>query len=253
MAKVTTGRRTALRMDDLGINLDGTVIPSSNNVRVDYGNGDYTDFGGTFTFLPGGTFTGTVKSVTHMVGGKSVFSVTGANADAQTLFALIDSGDILGAQAYVLRNNDSVVGNSEADVLYGFAGNDTISGNAGDDVLVGGAGRDKLTGGIGADAYTYWAKTDTGATFDTRDTIFGFSHAEGDKIDLSAIDAIEKTAGRNDKFRFVEELTGKAGQLTVDQVDAGWLVSGDTDGRNGADFTILVKSDAPLVATDFVL
>lgn len=149
MAKVTTGKRTALRMDDLGINLDGTVIPSSSNVRIDYGNGDYTDFGGTFTFLPGGQFTGTVNAISHVVGGKAVFSVANANADAMTLFALIDSGDILGAQAYVLRGADKINGNSQDDVLYGFGGDDIIQGGAGDDVLVGGGGLDRLSGGGG--------------------------------------------------------------------------------------------------------
>lgn len=252
MAKVTTGKRTALRMDDLGITLDGTVIPSSTNVRIAYANGDYTDFGGTFSF-PGGHFSGTVNTVKHVVGGKTVFDVTGANADAQTLFALIDAGDILGAQAYVLRGNDQVEGALDADVLYGFAGNDTLVGKAGDDVLVGGAGKDLLNGGGGADRYVFWSADDSGATLATRDTIANFSRAEGDRINLAAIDANETTAGTNEKFRLVDAFTGKAGQLTIEQVEKGWLVSGDTDGRDGADFTILVKSDGPVGATDFLL
>lgn len=253
MAKVTTAKRAALRMDDLGINLDGTVIPSTTNVRIAYENGDYTDFGGTFSFLPGGVFTGTVATVKHVVGGQTVFSVQGANADAQTLFALIDAGDILGAQAYVLRGGDTILGNGLADVLYGFDGDDTLSGNGGSDVLVGGKGRDTLNGGVGADRFAYWSADDSGLTQTTRDTIFGFSHAERDRIDLSAIDANENTAARNEKFTLVDAFTGRAGQLTVQQIAAGWLVSGDTDGRDGADFSILVKADGPLVATDFIL
>jgi serralysin len=169
------------------------------------------------------------------------------------LFALIDSGDILGAQAYVLRNADTVVGNSQDDVLYGFAGNDTLQGSGGDDVLVGGAGRDKLSGGTGADRYAFRSADDSGTMIDTRDVIYGFSHMEGDRIDLRAIDAVEKTGARNEKFRLVDEFTGKAGQLTVEEVAAGWLVSGDTDGEDGADFTILVKTDVPLVGGDFIL
>lgn len=252
MARVTAGKRSALRMDDLGINLDGTVMPSPTNVRIDYGNGDYTDFGGTFTFLPGGQFTGTVRTVTHVVGGKTLFSVSGANADAQTLFGLIDSGDILGAQAYVLRADDRIDGNGFNDVLYGFDGNDSLFGKAGDDVLVGGKGRDSLNGGQGKDTFAFWSVDDSGPAFAARDTIFAFSHAEGDRIDLSRIDANENTA-RNEKFRLVDAFTGKAGQLTVEEGASGWLVSADTDGKDGADFTIFVKSDTALVAGDFVL
>lgn len=252
MAKVTAGKRSALRMDDLGINLDGTVIPSSTNVRIAYGNGDYTDFGGTFTFLPGGQFTGTVRTVTHVVGGKTVFNVSGANADAQTLFALIDSGDILGAQAYVLRADDKINGNGLGDVLYGFDGDDTLFGNGGNDVLVGGKGQDSLNGGKGADRFAFWSTDDSGPTIATRDTIFGFNHAEGDRIDLSRIDANEGTT-RNDKFRLVEAFSGKAGELTVREGVAGWIVSGDTDGKDGADFTIVVKTDEALVGSDFIL
>jgi Ca2+-binding RTX toxin-like protein len=252
MAKVTAGKRSALRMDDLGINLDGTVVPSSTNVRISYGNGDFTDFGGTFTFLPGGQFTGTVRTVTHVVSGKTVFSVSGASADAQTLFALIDSGDILGAQAYVLRADDKISGNGLGDVLYGFDGDDTLVGKGGNDVLVGGKGRDSLNGGKGADRFGYWSTEDSGTTLATRDTIFGFNHAEGDRIDLSRIDANENTT-RNDKFRLVDAFTGKAGELTIREGGAGWVVSGDTDGKDGADFTILVKTDVPLVSGDFIL
>lgn len=251
MANVKAGKR-GLDMSDLGISLDGTVIASTTNVRVAFANGDYTDFGGSYTFISPTQFTGTVNAITHVVNGKVAFSVTGANADAQTVFALIDSGDILGAQAYVLRQDDKLTGSALGDVLYGFAGNDKIVGGAGDDVLVGGAGTDKLFGEAGADTFAFWSAGDSGLGVGIRDTIADFSHAEGDRIDLSAIDAVARTA-RNEKFTLVDDFTGKAGELTVDKVGTGWLVSGDTDGRDGADFVILVKSDAALVAADFVL
>jgi hypothetical protein len=252
MAKVTTGKRAALRMDDLFLSTDGEVTASRTNVRVTFDNGDYTDFGGSYTFVSPTQFTGTVTSITQVVGGKTIFSVSDVNADAQTLFGFLDAGDIQGAEAYVLRGKDLIEGNALDDVLYGFGGADTINGNSGNDELTGGLGRDKLNGGLGADTFFYNSVKESGVGVDLRDTIYGFSHAQGDKIDLSAIDANSKSE-INNSFKFVAAFSGKAGELTVSHVDAGWLVLGETNGKAGADFSILVKSDVALVASDFNL
>ncbi len=48
-------------------------------------------------------------------------------------------------------NNDTIIGNSLANVLNGAAGNDTIRGMAGPDFLIGGPGNDHLNGGTGND------------------------------------------------------------------------------------------------------
>jgi serralysin len=47
--------------------------------------------------------------------------------------------------------NDSLIGNSVANILSGNDGNDVIGGGAGDDTLNGGNGNDVLMGGLGAD------------------------------------------------------------------------------------------------------
>jgi Ca2+-binding RTX toxin-like protein len=47
--------------------------------------------------------------------------------------------------------NDTLIGDSNANVLNGNAGNDTFSGAAGNDVLLGGIGNDLLNGGFGLD------------------------------------------------------------------------------------------------------
>ena len=47
--------------------------------------------------------------------------------------------------------NDTLAGNSFANVLTGNAGNDVLVGNSGDDTLSGGNGRDILIGGLGID------------------------------------------------------------------------------------------------------
>jgi serralysin len=51
--------------------------------------------------------------------------------------------------------NDSITGNSVANMLKGNGGNDTISGLAGNDKLHGGLGNDTLTGGSGNDQFVF--------------------------------------------------------------------------------------------------
>jgi len=141
-------------------------------------------------------------------------------------------------------------GSAANDVLRGGAGNDTIYGNGGDDVIVGGAGSDSMRGGAGADRFVVENTADTPTS--GRDWIIDFSHAEGDRIDLSGIDAI--ASGANDAFSFVSAFSGVAGQLIVTGTPGNVLVQGDVNGDSVADFTILVTGQAvPLVASDFVL
>lgn len=252
MAVVIT-KRGALDMSDLGFDRDGTGSASPTNIRLTYTDGGFTDFGGSYTFGPGGTINGTVRNISNFADGNETFTVSGVNADAQTLFNFINANDIQGAQAYVLRDDDTITGGTRADTLYGYGGSDTINGGAGRDILVGGEDKDSLTGGAGADKFTYWSDEDSGRRIADRDTILDFSHADGDKIDLKAIDADEHTDAVNEKFSFVSAFSGEAGELLVKQVANGWLVQGDTDGRGGADFAILVQADGPLVMADFVL
>ena len=125
-----------------------------------------------------------------------------------------------------------------------------MSGRGGDDILSGGLGADRLEGGSGADLFVF-GEVDAG-----RDLIADFNAAEGDRIDLSAIDAVAETWFEDDAFQFVggAAFTGTAGELRVAAASAGgWEVSGDCDGDGVADFTILVVSPAPLAAGDFVL
>jgi Ca2+-binding RTX toxin-like protein len=56
--------------------------------------------------------------------------------------------------------NDTLTGNSLANILLGGAGDDSLTGNAGDDVLDGGAGWDHLSGGAGVDYITGGAGND---------------------------------------------------------------------------------------------
>ncbi|TKJ87052.1 hypothetical protein PaeCFBP13512_19050 [Paenibacillus sp. CFBP13512] len=56
---------------------------------------------------------------------------------------------------YGQQGNDSLIGNSGADKLYGGADNDSLYGGLGDDILDGGSGNDTLIGGNGNDTYIF--------------------------------------------------------------------------------------------------
>ena len=144
---------------------------------------------------------------------------------------------------------ENISGSVLSDTLRGNAGANALSGGAGADLIEGRAGADALAGGGGADTFVY-AVIET-----TRDSIGDFSHAQGDKIDLSAIDA-DPTTGANDVFAFSTTRTvGLVGEAVVTNLGASSLVSLYLDADNVADMTISVVHANGFVmdATDFVL
>ncbi|MDP2901812.1 MAG: calcium-binding protein, partial [Methylovulum sp.] len=134
--------------------------------------------------------------------------------------------------------------------------NNVLTGNAGANSLTGGSGVDRLTGGLGADLFKFNAVTDTGITAAKRDSIVDFNHNQGDKIDLSAIDADTTLAGNN---AFSTPTVGGAfngvfankGGLYFDQ--AAHVLYGNNDTDSVADFSILLTGVGGLVALDLVL
>lgn len=158
--------------------------------------------------------------------------------------------------------NDRLDGGIGADALYGEAGNDTLTGGAdgdfllggdGNDRLIGGAAKDALNGGLGADTFAF-ARGDTAAAAATADAITDFSQTEGDRIDLSLIDARSTVSG-NQAFTFVgtAAFTRVAGQLRFAQTGGDTYVQGDTNGDGTADFWIKLNGLTSLKAADFVL
>ncbi len=138
-------------------------------------------------------------------------------------------------------------------------GNDlanTLIGNAQDNRLSGGAGADTLSGGLSADIFKFNKATETGITESTRDTIVDFSHDQGDKINLAAIDANTAFAGNN---AFALPTVGGAfsgvfanpGELYFDQ--STHILYGNNDADSMADFSIMVIGVTSLAAADFVL
>ncbi|MDO5622335.1 MAG: type I secretion C-terminal target domain-containing protein [Paracoccus sp. (in: a-proteobacteria)] len=145
-------------------------------------------------------------------------------------------------------------GNAADNILSGLVGNDTIHGGAGNDSLTGGAGADRLTGGAGADVFIFEKLSDSGVTATTRDTIRDFNRAEGDKIDLSQLDADSLTDGVQ-AFSFIgsDDFSGTAGELRFTQGRTITVVEADVDGDGVVDFSVQVNGSLTLIETDFLL
>lgn len=150
--------------------------------------------------------------------------------------------------------NDRTDGGLGADTLSGDGGNDIVTGGAGDDTLSGGAGRDILFGGLGADTFVFADGDFASATRKGADLIRDFSHAQGDHIDLSAVDADTTTDG-DQAFSFVgtADFSQTAGELRYQVIKGTAFVAGDTNGDGTADFAIRLGHVLTLDAGDFVL
>ncbi|OWJ63580.1 calcium-binding protein [Inquilinus limosus] len=162
------------------------------------------------------------------------------------------SGGNAAGDTYVSIEN--VNGSNGGDTLIGGAGANALAGYGGNDLIRGGAGKDTLTGGVGADRFVYAATADSTVGANA-DRITDFSHAQGDRIDLSLMDANTGAAG-DQAFTFIGTglYTGVAGQLRFAVTAPGvTTVAGDVNGDGASDFHIQLTGTIALVATDFVL
>jgi Ca2+-binding RTX toxin-like protein len=158
--------------------------------------------------------------------------------------------------------NDELYGGNDNDQIFGSTGDDKLFGGAGNDLLFGGIGQDIMTGGPGADTFvikTYHGSNLPDSTLDDPDYIKDFSRAQGDKIDLSGVDANENLNG-NQSFSFIGsgDFTGAAGQLRyeIHDLKPGYhytAILGDLDGDGVADFQLNVAGKIDFLATDFIL
>jgi serralysin len=149
--------------------------------------------------------------------------------------------------------NDLGDGGDGSDSIYGGAGNDTIFGGAGADRLGGGVGKDVLKGDGGADRFVFVGPSDSTTGIAGRDRIDDFRRAQGDRIDLLAIDA--KSGAGNQAFDFIgtRAFTGDKGDLRYVKAGTDLVVMGDINGDKRADFAIAVDDTANLRAGDFIL
>jgi Ca2+-binding RTX toxin-like protein len=152
----------------------------------------------------------------------------------------------------------NLYGGAGNDYIDGRDGSDSISGYAGNDILIGGLSGDLLYGGTGADVFKYLSKAESNG-----DQIWDFSQSEGDKINLSGIDANELLSG-DQAFTFIGNapFSGAAGEVRY-EVFGGTentvFIFADPNGNSASDFMqIQMRFETPeamvnFVSNDFIL
>ena len=153
------------------------------------------------------------------------------------------------------KGKDMLLGEAGDDRLIGHRGDDTLSGGRGKDKLFGGSGQDTLSGGVKGDLFIFRATSDS-PSYRKADTITDFAASQGDKIDLSSIDANIGKRGVN-TFEFIgrDGYSDTAGELRYvkRRDDKKTVILGDTDGDGRSDLVITLDGVQTLHASDFIL
>lgn len=222
----------------------------------------------------------TLKSAYHGGGGKDVFfsdgwqnNINGGNGIDTISYQARHQNNVIGDEGVIIdltagkaqtgasrfetltsienavgsENADAIGGTDGRNTLAGLGGNDELFGFGGKDVLFGGQGSDLLVGGTDADRFVFEKASDSLSA--SADEIADFNRAEGDIIDLSAIDAV--AGGGNQAFTFIGTalFNGTAGQLR----SAGNFITGDINGDGFSDFFVKIDNQASMQASDFIL
>jgi beta-glucanase (GH16 family) len=148
--------------------------------------------------------------------------------------------------------DNAIYGRAGNDVLRAVGGADQLFGGTGNDTLIGGSGSDRMSGGTGADTFILrWAFQSARGE---GDIITDFSHAQGDRIALDAIDANTNLAG-DQALTFIgtDSFSGVAGELRYVLFNGGASVMADIDGDGRADMVIRLLGVSSMTAGDFVL
>lgn len=151
--KVNTSLDVDMYDTDIGLIFYGTSYKTaSTSFTIYFGSNDaYIRLTGkNFTYQNGFLKGGTITGYREVYESENV-SITGTSISASKFIAHAKTGDSDGALSYMLRNADSIYGNSGSDYLSAYAGNDKMYGYAGNDKLYGGSGNDQLYGGEGVD------------------------------------------------------------------------------------------------------
>lgn len=229
-----------------------TLIGGSGNDNLNGGNGDDRLLGGSGNDLLNGG-----NGADRLDGGAGNDTLRGSLGND------LLSGGANNDRLYGDGGKDTLNGGNGLDTLAGGAGDDSLSSNGGNDVLLGGggndiltggAGKDLLTGGAGADDFIFLSANDTRSTPKGRDVILDFNKSQGDKIDLSAIDADLDVRG-DQAFTFIgkDGFSGVDGELRYYGRNGVTFVQADLDGDYKADFAIELSGTYNLSEQDLLL
>ncbi|GGE83245.1 calcium-binding protein [Niveispirillum cyanobacteriorum] len=252
-----TGQGTDAVRTDLA-----AYILTANVENLTYtGTGDFAGTGnGSGNLLIGGIGADTLYGLDGndtLDGGAGADSLVGGAGD--DTYIVDDAGDVVSEaagegidnvqtslSAYTLTANVENLAYTGTDDFAG-TGNDlgnVIAGSSGNDTLDGGIGADTLTGGAGADLFIVG----------NSDMVSDFSAGDGDRIDLSAIDADASLPG-DDAFTWLDgaAFSNVAGQLRWETVGADIALLADLDGDGVADLTVSVAGITSITAAELVL
>ena len=165
----------------------------------------------------------------------------GITVDLSTNSALggLAQGDTLVSVENVVATpyNDSLVGDSASNTLYGWYGLEQLTGNGSNDIFV-------------------WRSIfDSGVVAGQRDVVTDFYRVHGDVLDVSGIDADGNAANGNQAFQFIGTANfTAAGQLRFFFEGANTVFEINTTGTSGAEMAVLLSNgNTALLATDFML
>lgn len=266
---------------------DGNLVASNDDgdysiEGLDPGSSNSSDSLLGFTFASAGTYYVEVTSFIANSNHTSSFSVNFSLTSATVAPNDVLEGGV-GDDTYIVHSaSDAIIEQAgggvdmvRSDVSYGLASNvenltltgtaaingtgnglaNAITGNSAANVINGGGGADSLIGGAGADQFKFADISDSAPG--AADLILDFSgrkgkSALGDKIDLSAIDAISNTVA-DDAFSLVKKFSGQAGQAYVayDKQAGVTSINLDVDGDGNADMIINLAGRINLAAGDF--
>ena len=266
-------------------NINGTGNNAANVITGNLGNNTLSGNGGNDIFM---ALVGDGNDTYNGGGGIDTLNMSAAtnsisvqlNNPLASLFFATATGVDIGTDVI-----SGVLQQSTIEVFIGGSGNDTFTGRtaggANDVSFIGGGGSDTfvagnsvetLTGGIGNDIFQYLTLASVGNGAG-RSIITDFSHAQGDNIDLSALDANATVIG-DQSFNFIgnaafsDPTAGAvlaAGQIRWQLFDSdgngsldSTLIQGNINNNLGADFDILLlgyiqPAEPVLVGTDFTL
>jgi Ca2+-binding RTX toxin-like protein len=257
LANILTGGRGADTLN--GQAGDDTLFGNAGADTLNGGSGDDTMWGGT------GNDVYVVDSIGDVVveNANEGTDLVNTTLASYTLGNDVERLTYTGSSAFAGTGNslaNILTGGRGADTLSGLDGNDQLIGNAGADllfggsgadILIGGAGADTLTGGSEADIFRFLVAGDSGRGSRYADVITDFNATEGDRIDLSGIDARPSTTRTNDAFSFIgsSDFHGIAGELRF----AGETLYADLNGDRVADIEIVVTGVTSFTSGNFIL
>ena len=189
-----------------GAGLDRLFGGDGNDTLIDAWDGAFFDGGRGIDLLD---LSAETASIGVAMGNNIFLTVHGYDANGFPVTTTSDPDNNLLGRVIGIENvttgsgDDFILGTNGANVLDGGGGNDfidghwgndTIFGRAGTDTIYGSRGTDSLSGGPGKDLFPFYFFTDSSARYGI-DTITDFNPAEGDRIDVKAIDSNPNAAG----------------------------------------------------------